>query len=217
MTSLEEKFRLLRLRVQKEVNVPAFLAVGAAQRKDGTTFVACGLARALAEAGYNALLIDANPQNSGIADELGFSIPAPVKPERVERNLSVASLFEEQECVVEDAPLCELIAGVRWRYAVSIVDVPVIPGSGSALQLAQAADGVLIAVRLGRRPCAEDQELKRLLEPDGLLGRKDFTGIVPTRASTRRKVREASARPAPPPLTELIGGLVVPRVHSTGR
>jgi polysaccharide biosynthesis transport protein len=216
MPSLEEKFRLLRLRVQSEVDVPAFLVVGAAQRQDGTTFVACGLARAFAEAGYNTLLIDANPRNSGIAHELGFSIPAPVKPERIERNLSVASLFEDEERVVADASLSELVAGVRWRYSVSIVDVPALPGSGSAMQLAQAADGILIAVRLGRRPGAEDQEMKRLLEPSGLLGGKAFTGVVPTRASTRRRAREAEVRPALPPISELIGGLVMPRVKSTG-
>jgi Mrp family chromosome partitioning ATPase len=209
----EEQFRLLRLRVQNDVDVPAFVVVGSALRRDGATYVACGLARAFAEAGYNTLLLDANARDSGIADELGFSIQAgAAKPERVERNLSVASLFKDEERVVTDAELTEMIAGVRWRYAMTIVDVPAIPGSGSALQLAQAADGVLVAVRLGRRPCEADRELKRLLERETGT-RKRFTGIVPTHAVTRKPAPGVAREPIPP-LTEVIGGLV-PRIQRT--
>jgi Mrp family chromosome partitioning ATPase len=216
MPSPEEKFRQLRLRVQKDIEVPAFVVVGAAARQDGATYVACGLAQAFAEAGYNTLLLDANARNPGIASELGFVAQAAAKPERIDRNLSVATLFENEERAVPDAVLAELVAGVRWRYAVTIADVPPIPVSGPALQLAHAADCVLIAVRMGRRAGEDDEELKQLLEPGGVLGNKDFTGIVPTRAVVRQGPREPVTFPALPSLADVIGKRT-PRIRTTSR
>jgi Mrp family chromosome partitioning ATPase len=216
MPSPQEKFRQLRLRVQKDVEVPAFVVVGSAARHDGATYVACGLAQAFAEAGYNTLLLDANARNPGIANELGLVAQSAAKPERIDRNLSLASLFEQEERTVPDAVLGELVAGVRWRYAVTIADVPPIPGSGPALQLANAADCVLIALRMGRRACEADEELKQLLEPGGVLGNKDFTGIVPTRAAVRHTTREPVALPAIPSLADVIGKRTA-RIRTTGR
>ncbi|HEY5350310.1 MAG TPA: hypothetical protein VIJ64_11270 [Candidatus Lustribacter sp.] len=212
MHSIEENFRFLRVRVQHEVTLPVFVVVGAALRGDGATYVACGLARAFAEAGHQTLLLDANPRNSAIADELGMTtISDAAKPDLIERNLSVAALFEREERVVADDELAEVVAGVRLHYAVTIVDAPAIPGSGAALQLARAADGVLVAVRLGRRPCAEDHEMKLLLQPGGLLAGKAVSGIVPTRPMKRRRSVEA---PAMPVLSDVIGRFVG-RVQTT--
>ena len=217
MHSIEENFRFLRVRVQHEVALPALVVVGAALRGDGTTYVACGLARAFAEAGHQTLLLDANPRNSGIADELGMTtISNAAKPDLIDRNLSVASLFEREERVVADDELAEVVAGVRSHYAVTIVDAPVIPGSGAALQLGRAADGVLVAVRLGRRPCAADHEMKLLLQPGGLLGNKAISGVVTTRAAKRRSPRPSTATASVPPLADLLGSFVA-RVQTTTR
>jgi succinoglycan biosynthesis transport protein ExoP len=215
--TLEENFRFLRVRVQHEVALPAFVVVGAALRGDGTTYVACGLARAFAEAGHHTLLLDANPRNSGIADELGMvRISGAAKPDLIDRNLSVAALYdrEDEERVVADDELDEVVARVRARYAVTIVDAPAIPGSGGALQLARVADGLLVAVRLGRRPRAEDHEMKMLLGADGLLGGKAVCGIVPTRPVKRRSPRSRAAAVPVPSLSDVIGGFV-PRVQTT--
>jgi hypothetical protein len=63
-----------------------------------------------------------------------------------------------------------------------VVDAPPIPNSGLALELAESADGVLLAVRLGRRPEAADIELRRLL---GEISTR-VLGVVPTHARRRR-------------------------------
>jgi len=215
MYSIEENFRCLRVRVQHEVALPALIVVGAALRGDGTTYVACGLARAFAEAGRPTLLLDANPRSSGIADELGITtISNAAKPDLIDRNLSVASLFEREERIVSDDELAEVVASVRSHYAVTIVDAPVIPGSGAALQLGRAADCVLVAVRLLRRPCAADHEMKLLLQSGGLLGNKAISGVVPTRAENRR-IPGPSTAPAPL-LAGLLGSLVS-RIQTTTR
>ncbi len=218
MHSIEENFRFLRVRVQHEITLPAFVVIGAALSGDGTTYVACGLARAFAEAGHHTLLLDANPRNSGIADELGMrSISDAAKPDLIDRNLSVASLFESDERVVADDELADVVAGVRLHYAVTIVDAPAIPGSGAALQLARAADGVLVAVRLGRRPGVEDHEMKLLLKPGGLLGGKAVCGIVPTRTAKRRSPRPRTPTIAAPALSEVIGRFVGRVQQTTSR
>lgn len=217
MSTSKESFRVLRFRVQHELEIPAFVVVGAAMHGDGTTYVACGLARAFAEAGYHTLLLEANRENFGIADELGIaSVAEASKPERIERYMSVASLYEREERVVSDDELAHVVAGVRSRYAVTIVDASVIPGSAAALQLARVADGVLVAVRLGRRPCAADHEMKLLLQPGGLLGNKAVSGIVPTRAAKRRDLRPKAATTSVPALSDVIGRFTA-RVQTTTR
>jgi len=218
MQSSEEKFRFLRIRIQHEAAPQALvIVVGAAQPGDGATYVACGLARAFAEAGHRTLLLDANPVSAGIADELGITAVADASnPQRLDRNLSLASLYEREKRLVADDDLDLIIAGVRSRYAVTIVDASVIPGSGGALQLARIADGVLVAVRLGRHPCAADHEMKLLLQPDGVLGHKAFSGIVPTRATKRRIPRPKEATTSLPAVANLIDRFVG-RVQTTGR
>jgi Mrp family chromosome partitioning ATPase len=204
--TLDENFRLLRVRLQHEAELPLLLVVGAAQCGDGTTYVACGIARAFAEAGHMTLLLDANPRKSGIADELGITVVADSsKPELVDRHLSVASLFERDEEVVADDELAALVAGVRSRYPVTIIDAPAIPGSAAALQLAQAADGLIVAVRIGRRPSAADHEMKLLLQPGALLGDKPICGLVPTRSTRRRIPRRRAEAASLPALVDVIG------------
>jgi succinoglycan biosynthesis transport protein ExoP len=212
--ALEESFRFLRVRVQHDVALPALVVVGAALRGDGTTYVACGLARAFAEAGHHTLLLDANPRNSGIADELGMAtISGAATPDLIDRNLSVAALYDQEERLVADDELDEVVARVRAHYAVTIIDSPAIPGSGGALQLARVADGLLIAVRWGRHPRAEDHEMKMLIEADGLLGGKAVCGIIPTRPLKRRSSRSASEAVPMPALSDVIGGFV--RIQTT--
>jgi Mrp family chromosome partitioning ATPase len=193
MKPVEESFRYLRVRVQHDAFLPAVLAIGSAERGDGTTFVACGLAQAFAEAGRETLILDANPRASGISAELGLVNPiGSTEPVRVAKHLSVASFFDGDERLFEDDELTEMLTRMRSEFAVTIIDVPVIPGSGAALQITRVVEGLLIAVRLGRRPTHADHELKVLMQPGGLLGDKLISGIVPTRAAARRALADGT-------------------------
>jgi Mrp family chromosome partitioning ATPase len=203
---LDERFRLLRVRVQHGTAMPSLVVVGSAQRGDGTTYVACGLARAFAEAGHETLLLDANPRNSGIADELDMTFGSnSAKPERVGQHFSVASLFDSDERLLEDHELTRVVDHVRQNYAITIIDAPVIPGSGAALQIARIADGLLVAVRMGRRPGAADHDMKALMQPGGLIGDKAVSGIVPTRAVKHRRSGRHTVRSLSTPLVDVVG------------
>ncbi|HYZ17519.1 MAG TPA: hypothetical protein VE591_14005 [Candidatus Acidoferrum sp.] len=190
MRPLEENFRILRVRVEAQAALPALLVVSGAKRSDGATFVACGLARAFAEAGHRTLLVDANTANPGVAQELDV---APLRPGRGRTDLgarngeiprlSIASLMSPADGgTFGEANLEGVLEEMRSSYSVTIIDAAALPNSSTALQLAHAADGLLLAIRLGRRPDRADHELKRLLgqETPRLLG------IVPTRARSRR-------------------------------
>lgn len=217
MKPVEETFRFLRVRVQHGTALPTLVVVGAALRGDGATFVACGLARAFAEAGHATLLLDANPRNSGIADELGMTFGGSAgKPQHVSENFSVASLFDREERLLGDDELDTVVAHVRSQYAVTIVDTPAIPRSGAALQIARIADGLLVAVRLGRRPVGEDQEMKLLMQPGGMLGDKAVSGIIPTHAVKRRTSAHEPAEAFRSPIID-VSNRTATRFQTTGR
>ena len=58
-----------------------------------------------------------------------------------------------------------------------VVDAPPVPNSSLALSLAGASDGVIFAVRLGRKQTPADEEMVRVLAGHRILG------VVPNRAS----------------------------------
>jgi succinoglycan biosynthesis transport protein ExoP len=191
MRHLEESFRILRVRMEAQVPLPALLIVSGAKRNDGATFVACGLARAFAEAGQRTLLVDANTLHPGVAEEL--DVP-PLRPGRGRSDLDargaevprlwIASLVSPADgATFGEANLGGTLEEMRSTYSVTIVDAPALPESSTALQFAHAADGLLLAVRLGRKPDRADNELKRLLGEE----MPRLLGIVPTQARSRRE------------------------------
>jgi polysaccharide biosynthesis transport protein len=204
MRPLEENFRILRVRVEAQTQFPALLVVSSAKRNDGVTFVACGLARAFAEAGQRTLLVDANTTYPGVARELalgGTIRPGRTTTELSPQNgeiprLSVASLVTPGEGgVVGDGKLSDLFEEMRKTYSVTVVDAATLPTSSTALQLAHAADGVLFAVRLGRRVDAADYELRRI----AMEQTARVLGVVSTKAKVVR--REARARVSTLPIS----------------
>ena len=178
MRQLEESFRILRLRVEDQAPIPSVVVVTSAQRGDGTTYVAGGLARAFAEFRHRTLLIDAHGAESGAVDHF--------RGEHVAR-LSVAAMFTNDP----NDNVVKTLADLRAQYDVVIVDAPPVPGSSLALSLARAADGVLIAVRIGRRKSGADTEMMHLLAERRILG------VVPTGRLSRPETPVHGALPQP--------------------
>jgi polysaccharide biosynthesis transport protein len=185
MDSLQENFRILRIRVEAQTALPAIVVVSASTSGDGTTYVAAGLARAFAEAGHKTLLLEANTARPGVADELEIR---PIPPTCTAAGLH-PRLAEVPGLWVTalrggpaDGTMRELTARMRNEFAVTVIDAAAIPTSSTALQLSHAADALLVAVRTGRRACAADQELLRLIGD----GDVRLLGIVPTKARGRR-------------------------------
>jgi succinoglycan biosynthesis transport protein ExoP len=185
MESLKENFRILRIRVESQTALPAIVVVSAAMSGDGTTYVASGLARAFAEAGHRTLLLEANTARPGVAECLEIR---PIPP-----TCTAAALHPRQADIPDlwvsalrggpaDGTMRDLTARMRNEFAVTVIDAAAIPASSTALQFSHAADALLVAVRSGRRACAADQELLRLIGD----GDVRLLGIVPTKARGRR-------------------------------
>ncbi len=184
MYQLEESFRILRVTVESRRPQAAVIAVGSAVPGDGTTFVACGLARAYAEDGRSTLLVGATSTVT-IAEELGIRMPQAYSAQNAsvarvarEPNLDVAYLPPANGHPGGKAQTRALLRELRSEYDVIVVDVESIPASGHALELARAADSVLVAVRLGRKPAKADRQLAAELG-DAILG------VVPTKPHRR--------------------------------
>lgn len=173
MDAVAESFRILRVTIEGRLQHPSVIAVSAALGCEGTTYVACGLARAFSETGRRTLLVDANPAASGIADELASGGGKP--------NLSLVSLPLPEACA--GLNVGEIVGAMREEYAVVIVDTPPLTASSIALEFARVADNVLLAVRLGRRIQKADQDLRKQVTE---LGAR-VIGIVPTRADRSRR------------------------------
>jgi Mrp family chromosome partitioning ATPase len=157
MLEVNESFRILRVRVEDQAPIPSVVVVSSALRGDGASYVATGLARAFAEFRHRTLLIDAHGGDAGAIEELdGLTAP----------RLSVRAMFGEDA----SENVAKTLAGLRGEYDVVVIDAPPLPQSSLALALARASDGVILAVRLGRRKSQADSEMMRLLSERRILG-----------------------------------------------
>lgn len=194
MRVIEEAFRILRVNIEAKAPPPSVIAVTSALHGDGTTYVACGLARAFAEAGYSTLIVDANGDGLGVEEELGTrDLWTPLGGGRT-RDSGVPRLSVKSLPTGTPLDVNELIVGIRSAHEVTIFDTPPITGSSVAIEIARAVDNVLIAVRLGRRLQSADHDLRKLIA--------DFEtrvlGVVPTRAGRRKsQARDGAEDPEP--------------------
>jgi len=215
MRPLEESYRILRVRVEAQAGAPGLLVVSSAMRGDGTTQVACGLARALAESGRRTLLVSANAEaGATIAEELGTRQIETVRNltdltlrQGEIPGLAVASLVGLDGMSFIGSDYRPFADAARSAFAFTVVDASTLINSSSALQLAQLADGLIVSVRLGRRLVQEDRDLVRLVGDSTIR----MLGVVPIRARTLRRptlppARARLAVPTPEQITPIGSG-----------
>jgi hypothetical protein len=215
MESLQENFRILRIRVEAQTALPAIVVVSAAMSCDGTTYVAAGLARAFAEAGHRTLLLEANTARPGVAEHLEIR---PIPPTCTAlglhaRQAEIPGLWVSAlRGGPADGTMRDLTARMRTEFAITVIDAAAIPTSSTALQLSHAADALLVAVRKGRRACVADQELLRLIGD----GDVRLLGVVPTRARGRRVSPPISTPQLVPEVLESPAPQFAPRARARG-
>jgi Mrp family chromosome partitioning ATPase len=181
MEPVGESFHILRVTVLNHIVLPSVIAVTAASNDDGGTCVACGLARAFAQTGRRTLIVDANPGKRTVGSELGIPEP-PVSRQATVRetgflNLSLAAL-PRRESADAAFDVGRFVSEMRSEYTITIIDAAPIATSSLSIEVAQAADTVLLAVRLGRRLRKADHDLRKLLADLNT----NVLGVVPTRA-----------------------------------
>jgi Mrp family chromosome partitioning ATPase len=179
MDNVSQGFDFLRISVEGRLSTPAVITVTSARSDDGASLVASGLADSFADAGQRTMLVSASSRPVGVIN----GNPNLAKT-------TAAKLVAENGGT--PSALARGLQHLRAEYAVVVVDADALPSSPLAYELARKADGVVVAIRLGRKPGKEDRTTLQLLQNSGC----NVLGIAPTGAanvsgSTKRLPKEA--------------------------
>ncbi len=144
MANTDQSFQSLRVVLDAKLPNTAMVVVSSACGEDGQAELACGLARAFSDSGRKTALIslystgDARSRCMTDLDLRTFS----------------GHFFQAPLTPIE---LDSLVADVRAEHEVVMVASPPIITESASLHLCHIADGVLLAVRLGRKVTADDE------------------------------------------------------------
>ena len=144
----EEQFGMLRVAIEAQLEKPMQIAVGTATEQDGGRAVALGLARAFARDGRTTAFVDITNGPSG-SDRA--RAPAP------------GALIAGVDVLSASADVPAFLRRAKTQYEVTVIDVGVVSSSSASLSATAAADGVILAVLLGRPADDVDRRLPELL------------------------------------------------------
>ena len=182
---LDPGFDSIRTTLQSALAPPFVVAVTSTQSKDGKTALATGTARAFARAGFETLVLDANPLAPSIGAALGLGelpVPPSLDPDALVTKgagglLQAASIASHKLAEAGDASsVSKLATALRAKYAVTIVDLAELFYGPFCVAWSSASDGVVIAARYARVADDEDRRLVATLERANAL----VIGCVPT-------------------------------------
>jgi capsular exopolysaccharide synthesis family protein len=211
-----EAYRTLRASLANagpEGEFPRTILVTSAEPREGKTMTSVNLAITLASAGLEVILVDGDLRRPMIAPVFGVPagrnglahlISGKVKPEQL---LVPAPGFGENLRLLPASPehalLIDLLEAGRAERAldqlreladVVLVDSPPVTEVADALALADAADAVLVTVRLGHSRRDRVSELQEMLANRGIVP----TGAVVTVRERSRAYRYYSYSGVPP-------------------
>ncbi|HTJ28667.1 MAG TPA: hypothetical protein VMA36_21110 [Candidatus Limnocylindria bacterium] len=160
MTNRDSSFQSLRVMLDARLPAPAVLVVSAACDRDGPPTLACGLARAFAEAGRRTVIIS-------LYDLAGGESSSPAVPDEL----------ATWGGAVHYAPrglreMSDVVSDLQSTHDVVLAVAPPVPKDPISLQISRLAHGVLLAVRLGRKITTDDETTVTQLQRVGatLLG-----------------------------------------------
>jgi len=188
---LAESFRSMRTSLLDEVSgssIGRVWAVTSPSESDGKTTVAANLALSMAELGRRVLLVDADLRRprlhrifeavnrAGLSDLLGAEPPSEAEidaaietmpgSERLHLLPSGVAAYGGPG-LLHSAALNALLARLRDKFDLVVVDTPPALAVSDARALARSADGVVLVVRAGRTGAALAAEAEALLRSDG--------------------------------------------------
>ncbi len=178
----EQDFELIRGRIESGVERPGVIAVTSAIAGDGKSAASHGVASSLASIGYRTLLVDAACRSDAIIRSgasasveeslLETSCDSVVLGLRI-ASLTNSTLQERASLLAVERGFVAIRGGGRYDYI--IVDAGCALMSAFSAHLVSAADGVLVAVRAGRRQRIEDVRLSERLNE---LASAQFLGVL---------------------------------------
>jgi len=155
-SAFEVQAKLLRARIEAELGAPAVVMVTSACVGDGKSLTAYSLAESLAACGHSVALVSRSCEELQQVAIVEMSLNGKYAPSR--------------------EPLKSFVEGLRREYDFTIIDAETFAASSAVVALANLADGILLAVRIGRAPTANDEVLVEMIERSG--GR--IVGVVAT-------------------------------------
>lgn len=178
--AVEAQAQLLSVRVEAELGKPAVVMVTSAREGDGKSLTAYSLADAFAKSDHRVALV------SRWSEEY--------------HQLPVVKIRSEDTDNFSRDRLAAFVEKTRAEYDFTVIDAETFTNRRS-VGLARLVDGILLAVRIGRAPTAEDEAMVAMIEQFG--GR--VVGVVATEANTiadfeharRDKPASAYLRPVP--------------------
>jgi Mrp family chromosome partitioning ATPase len=187
MNTTQSGFDFLRVSLEAKLSGPALITVTSALAEDDASMVASGLAESFAEAGHATALV--STRSTGALARRRWT-PAVVPPGGRASLTRVSADQLAADSHGGRATLAGIVAKLRESYAITIVDAEPLPVSTVAYELVREADGVLVAIRLGRKPVPEDRTTLKLLEDC----HAKVLGMVPTTA--RKNVPASASAPS---------------------
>jgi Mrp family chromosome partitioning ATPase len=170
--SMAHEFRLLRNRIEAEVNAPAIVLVTSATDVDGAGVTAFGLADSLSKSKQRTALV-----TTSAATPLS-TVSAPDAPRRRRANdrleavshsdgegrLSVVSISPERLATISRSGVANLLEELRADHDYVVIDAGNLPKNSFGLLLVASADAALVAFRAGRAQEAADRVMLDTLE-----------------------------------------------------
>ncbi len=170
MANNDQSFQSLRVILDAKLPRSSMVVVSSACGEDGQAELACGLAHAFSDAGRKTALIS-------------LYSPGDSLPSRCMTDLDLRT-FAGPFFQAPLAPMAlnSLVADVRAKHEVVIVVSPPIITQSTSLHLCRIADGVLLAVRLGRKVTADDENTVTQLQRVAAT----VLGVIAVRPSAER-------------------------------
>jgi Mrp family chromosome partitioning ATPase len=211
MTPIKDQINILRSLLEPGLVQSTVVLVTSAEKNDGKSLVAFGLAESFATAGYRSLVLDANPSRTQLKNGNAVGNVAADKIDvrgsavrNVHEGYSELILVDQSDANQLSYPQIKAVVDqCRRGYEYVIVDCGEFGGSSLPGLLAKCADGVLVSLRQGRRPTARDEQLVRIIEESGA----PVLGVVVVPKSAMKAFAERSDSRAP--VNEQLGHLGV--------
>lgn len=170
--SMVHEFRLLRNRIEAEVEAPAVVFVTSATDGDGVSLTAYGLAESLSKTKQRTVLVTTaavtpvttlplpdTPRRRRASDRLeGVNHPAN------DGRLAVVSISPERVATISRSSVAGLVQELRVDHDYVIIDAGNLPKNSFGLLLMASADATLVAFRSGRTQQPADREMLDMLE-----------------------------------------------------
>ena len=163
---ISQAYRILQLNLRSQgvAKNNQVIVVTSAVPKEGKSMVAANLAAALAQAGSQVLLIDANfyqplqdeiwelPRDLGLSNMLMGQVQAQLATKSVMASLDIltsGSLLAPAAGAFESKQMALLIESLKRHYDVVLIDAPALNTAADAAILGRLADATVLVVRPG--------------------------------------------------------------------